>query len=358
MKLVLNNVFAKVVTFTGVLLLTMAFVGDNAAPSPVQGLPPGEKIGGVNFVSPAKKVGAECFAPLARINSGWIALNPFSYGRPHDPKLMWDLEWQWWGERSEGIKAMLEYAKEYNLKVIIKPHIWVRGEGWAGDFVCDTEEDWAEWESNFERFIMMYANIAAEYNIAAFCIGTEVRKSVADRPHFWEQLIDKVRAVYSGKLTYAANWDNYQNVRFWKKLDFIGIDNYYPISDQKLPEVDDMMEAWKPFKAEMKAFSEKLDRQVIFTEYGYRSIDQTAWKQWLLPEHWEKTEGNVNLTAQVNAYSALYKTYWNEPWFAGGFIWKWYARDGEVGGSEDRDYTPQHKPVEALIKAWYKQSGS
>ena len=317
-----------------------------------------EKIGGVNFVSPAKKVGADCFNSLNRISSQWVALNPFAFGRPKEPKLSWDLDWQWWGERSEGIKTMIKYAKAQNLKVMIKPHIWVRGEGWAGDFVCDTEEDWATWETYYERYVMMYAQIAADYKIEAFCLGTEVRKSVKDRPHFWEQLIDKIRAVYGGKLTYAANWDNYMNVRFWNKLDYIGVDNYYPVSDQILPEVDDMIAAWEPFFEEMKGFSKKVDRPVLFTEYGYRSIDQTAWKQWLLPEHWENAEGEVNLTAQVNAYSALYKTFWQEDWVAGGFLWKWYARDNESGGKKDRDFTPQHKPVEALIKAWYQGSKS
>ena len=59
--------------------------------------------------------------------------------------------------------------------------------------------------------------------------------------------------------------------------------------------------------------------------------------------------------AQSNAYQAIFQTFWNESWFAGGFIWKWYDDDPEQGGPNNNDYTPQNKPVEEIIKAWYKK---
>ena len=54
---------------------------------------------------------------------------------------------------------------------------------------------------------------------------------------YWIELIQKVRAVYQGQLTYAANYDNYQEVDFWEHLDFIGINAYFPLREpsDKLP---------------------------------------------------------------------------------------------------------------------------
>jgi hypothetical protein len=41
----------------------------------------------------------------------------------------------------------------------------------------------------------------------------------------------EIRKIYTGKLTYAANWDDFDKVPFWKELDYIGIDAYFPLSD-------------------------------------------------------------------------------------------------------------------------------
>ena len=62
----------------------------------------------------------------------------------------------------------------------------------------------------------------------------------------------------------------------------------------------------------------------------------------------------VNLQAQTNATKALFKTFWNEDWFAGGFIWKWYHNHENAGGENNSRFTPQNKPVEAIIKEQYK----
>jgi hypothetical protein len=56
-----------------------------------------------------------------------------------------------------------------------------------------------------------------------FCFGTELGNAIAKRPQYWSQLIVKIRK-YTGKLTYAANWDDFDKVPFWKELDYIGID--------------------------------------------------------------------------------------------------------------------------------------
>ena len=36
-----------------------------------------------------------------------------------------------------------------------------------------------------------------------------------NRPKYWYHLIEKIKAIYSGQLTYAENWDSYQTVPFF-----------------------------------------------------------------------------------------------------------------------------------------------
>ena len=64
----------------------------------------------------------------------------------------------------------------------------------------------------------------------------------------------------------------------------------------------------------------------------------------------------VNLEAQNNTTKALFDTFWNEDWIAGGFIWKWFHNHEKSGGKEDNQFTPQNKPVEVLIKTQYSQN--
>ena len=335
-------------------LFLLLIVGLN--PGCSGGKPPvveGEKIGGVNMVAPSSKVNESCMPPLQRIGAGWVALNPYAYGRSGDPQLVFDIDWQWWGETSKGTQTMLEYAQKEGLKVMIKPHIWVRGEGWAGDFKLNSDADWEKWEASFKNYILTYARMAQKYKAEMLCIGTEVRQSVKQRPQFWEDLITEVRKVYDGKLTYASNWDNFHEVKFWSQLDYIGVDAYFPLSEEKTATTATLVKAWQPTVNELKSFSARHNKPILFTEFGYRSMDQTTWKQWLLLEHWENKDGIPNLDAQKNAYEAIFEAFWSESWFAGGFLWKWYPEDSRSGGEKNLDYTPQHKPVEEMIKKWY-----
>jgi hypothetical protein len=67
-----------------------------------------------------------------------------------------------------------------------------------------------KWESNYEKYILDFAQLAQNENIELFCFGTELG-TVAKRPEYWSQLNKK--KIY-WKLTYAANWDDFDKVPF------------------------------------------------------------------------------------------------------------------------------------------------
>ncbi|MCH8317989.1 MAG: hypothetical protein IIA88_05770 [Bacteroidetes bacterium] len=314
-----------------------------------------DKINGVNFVAPVKMVGNECMLPLTKINANWVAITPYAYAGNNKPEIQFNSDWQWWGEKKEGARATIQYAKKHKLKIMLKPHVWVFKQGWAGDFILHDEDEWKIWEHSYEKYIIYYAYLAQSMGVEMLSIGTEYKRAVQKRPEFWKELIIKIKRIYHGKLTYAANWDNFQNITFWDQLDYIGIDAYFPLSDKNTPTVKELMLAWKPYLNSIRSFQTAIKKPVLFTEYGYRSIDKAAGKQWELAEnHWDFT-GPANFDVQYNAYYALYQTFWNEPWFAGGFIWKWYDNNTKAGGADNTDYTPQNKPVTGLIKKWYRK---
>ena len=234
---------------------------------------------------------------------------------------------------------------------MIKPQIWV----WRGEFTglieMGNETDWTTLENSYSSFILEYAALAEELKADIFCIGTELEKFIQNRPTYWSTLIKKIKSVYKGKLTYAANWDEYKRTPFWSALDYIGIDAYFPVSDSKTPTLVESLEGWEFHKPTIKATSESHKKPILFTEFGYRSVDFAGRKPWVS----DRSMNQVNLDAQTNTTQALFETFWKENWFAGGFIWKWFIDHDEVGGEKNHQFTPQNKPAEALIK-WYYES--
>ncbi len=305
-----------------------------------------EKINGASLVSPRRPVDGEKFKELADLNTTWVSIIPYGFTRKDEARVYFNHERQWWGERVDGTQALITKAKRNNFKIMLKPHVWIQGQGWIGDFELGNETEWSKWEEDFENYILVFAKIADSLDVEIFCIGTEFRKSVQYRNEFWTQLIGNVRNVYKGKLTYAANWDNYENVRFWNRLDFIGVDAYFPITDKSDPTVDDLEREWSENFKKLRDFSKITGKPVIFTEFGYQSVLNTA------GNHWEVDRTALSMTAQANAYDALFRVFWDEPWFAGGFFWKWHLREG-VGGPEDPNFTPQGKPALEVIRWHY-----
>jgi hypothetical protein len=257
----------------------------------------------------------------------------------------------YWGDKPQNLEKLIQQAHKKNLKVLVKPHIWVEGEGWPGDFSPGTGR-WKIWQENYTLLIDQLVEICERNGVEMLCIGTEFKNAVITKPGYWKWLIHHIRKSYSGKLTYAANWDNYMYIPFWKELDLIGIDAYFPLNSDITPSVNSVKTEWENIAKKLERFSEKQGKRIIFTECGYRSTDACAYKQWLIESL--PADERVNLQAQVNAYSGFYQALWEEDWLRGGFIWKWYGQP-DAGGELDSDFTPENKPVEEIIRRWYSE---
>ncbi|MCA0132542.1 glycoside hydrolase family 113 [Winogradskyella alexanderae] len=313
------------------------------------------KINGVSFVAAPHKIDSTHLEPVVKVNANYAAIMPFGFIRSLDnPNIIHNTDRQWFGETKVGAQQYILELQKKGIKVMIKPQIWVwRGE-FTGNIMMTNEDDWQILEKSYSSFILDYADLAQTVNAEILCVGTELELFIKYRPKYWSSLIDEIRSVYTGKLTYAANWDEYRRTPFWDQLDFIGIDAYFPVSDNKTPSIEDCLLGWQKHKSEIMALAKYHKKKVLFTEYGYRSVDFAGKQPWVA----DRKMDNVNLQAQVNTMQALYETFWEEDWFAGGFIWKWYIEHEKVGGEANFMFTPQNKPVEEVIKIQYGQSNN
>jgi hypothetical protein len=95
---------------------------------------------------------------------------------------------------------------------------------------------------------------------------------------YWRRLIQSVRESYGGRLTYAANFDQYELVGFWDELDLLAINAYFPLRRSYEPDLS-RDELATRLEAGWSGVLQKLDEfrrqrgiprhRVLFSELGY-----------------------------------------------------------------------------------------
>ena len=320
------------------------------------------RLRGVSWVAGDSITAAE-LAPLLRDHITWIAQMPFGWqadaaaptirlntGRPVGRRGLW-------GESDAGLVYTARLARQHGIRTLLKPHLWVRGQGaWPGDIKMTTAADWDAWFASYSVFMLHYAALAEANHLEGLCIGTELLHATAPtHEKAWRDLIKAIRKAYHGRLTYAANWSGeYEQIRFWDALDYVGIQAYFPLSPAASPPLDTLLRGWQPHLQRLARWQKKIKKPIVFTEVGYKTTPDAAARPWEWPERMATAPPDE--ATQARCYEALFRACWGQPWLKGTVIWKWYpglAADGPA--RRHADFTPQHKPAEAVLAQWFAQ---
>ena len=314
---------------------------------------PLQKIKGISMVAPPEVFPEDPMPSIKNTGANWIALIPYAFSSPQKPEVRYHgLDWQWWGEREEGIRESIRLAKLQNMHVMLKPQVYIH-KSWVGSMDFQLESDRLIWEHDYRDYILKFAKLAAELNVEMLCIATEYNIAVIKRESFFRKLILEIRSLYKGKLCYSANWDHYSEVPIWDALDYIGISAYFPLTEQQTPTAIELNKAWQNYLNHLESISRELNKQILFTEYGYLSVDGSGGKGWEIEKNIEAY--SVNQLTQAAAYEALFKNLWEHDWWAGGFLWKWFPNGQGHEGYPEKDYTPQGKAAERVLRSWYSR---
>jgi hypothetical protein len=231
---------------------------------------------------------------------------------------------------------------------LLKPQLWING-AWPGDVDFEQEADWETFFRSYRDWALHYALLAEIYDFDAYCIGTELRHTTLKHPDRWRALIRDIRQLYQGPLTYAANWgEECETLSFWSELDFIGVNNYYPLHRDSTATDQELRAGAQAIMDRLRALSTRHRRPVWLTEVGYRS----ATSPWLQP-HAEAGKRAIDATAQARCYKALLQSMEDErEWLRGMFWWKWpcYLSHNESNG---RGYMPLRKPAAEVVKRYF-----
>lgn len=255
----------------------------------------------------------------------------------------------------DAMENIIDMAHNKNMMVLLKIDVDAKNGVWRGQF---NPSDVNAWFQSYKTIMTQYAKLAENKGVEMFSIGCEFR-SLSGSTYYsnWTNVIHAIRKVYSGKLIYSANWDEYDNVSFWDELDYIGIDAYFPLDTDNNATANDIKNDWHTSRAsgayngrhwisEISNFCQSKGKNLFFTEIGYSSADGTVDEPW----NWNLTP--VNLSLQSNCYKGTIMAWTNYSWFEGMFWWDW-RKSPYGGGHSDTHHTPMNKPAETVLKEMY-----
>ena len=84
---------------------------------------------------------------------------------------------------------------------------------------------------------------------------------------------------------------------------------------------------------------------------SYLSCDGMNTQPWNYTMQWDRNV-SIDLQEQADCYQAALQSLWGKPWFYGFYWWYWQT-DPMAGGPNNRDYTPQNKLAEDILREWY-----
>ncbi|NYE21183.1 glycoside hydrolase family 113 [Microbacterium immunditiarum] len=269
----------------------------------------------------------------------WTALayaavqkTPFSTEIPFDePPTVTDDEIVW----------AIRHAHTLGLKVCLKPVVNVADGTWRAhigffDWDVPGEPTWTQWFDAYRRFTVQAATIAEREGCEMLCIGCEMVRADGQEAH-WRRLIDEVRSVYSGPITY--NCDKYQEdrVTWWDAVDIVSSSGYYPI------------DAWATQLDRIEAVVVASGKPFFFMEAGCPSRAGSAHA----PNDWA-LEGAPSGEEQLRYYRAMFDACRERPWVRGFMLWDWPARlYSREDAAANRDYCVYGKPAGDLMAAEY-----
>jgi hypothetical protein len=140
------------------------------------------------------------------------------------------------------------------------------------------------------------------------------------------------------------------------------------------PELSSLIESWEPHKKAMKKLSKKWGKKIVFTEIGYKNTADAAIKPWLWPRQMGE-DVEISEKNQANCYEAMFIANWEEDWFGGLFVWKWFHGSHKRSYEEYLEYrekrrkarglpessghrirfSPQNHEAETVMRSWFEK---
>lgn len=279
-------------------------------------------------------------AELARLrdaHAGWVSLAPVGYlPEARAPQILSSAAGAPDEETDEAVCEAAARARALGLRVWLAPELRTRG--WIGDLAFATD-DWPRFFEQWRAFVLHWALLAERERVDGLVLGRELASVTAKHPERVRALIAEVRAVYTGTLTYAAQWDEAQRVPFWDALDLVGVTFGAPLAAQ--PEAGEGALRAGAAKAvgALGALARRTGRPVLVCALGYPAAPTAAVRPW------DPGRGAPDAEAQRACLAAAVDALDAPDWLAGASFGPWpaSAADGDA-------FSPRGRVAETVVK--------
>ncbi len=328
----------------------------HAGQKPVRGI----TIGPIeSFLQPGRGYGSHKFVDtldeIARLGSNWISLTVFS--RVWDKKSVGiDLSFeQPYSVTEAAVVRAVQQAHHRGLRVLLVPHLWLESGEWRAEIDPGDESRFEIFAENYQHFVEYWAGVAEQSGVDLFSVGVELRSWVTtSRAPRFLQVIEGVRKIYSGPLTYAANWDDAEDTVIWGQLDVIGVNAFYPLHWEDDASYAQVEAGGHRVVEQIGELARRYERSVLFAEFGYTTRKNAEIKPWLWPE--ELGEVEADPLAQERAYEALLGALPKGGDFAGTIVWRMYSDVADMSQEPDWGFSPWGKPSGQQLRRIYKRT--
>ncbi|HET9955640.1 MAG TPA: hypothetical protein VFQ61_14095 [Polyangiaceae bacterium] len=324
------------------------------------GLPPdframrGVTLGPIeSSLHPNRGYGSPAFtqavSEVRRMGGSWISITPFGRVlnlKPTGVALTFEAPF---AQNRDALLKATRQAHAAGLKVLMVPHLWVETGEWRGEIEPGDDAAWERWSRGYLEFVSAWAELAREAQVDLFAVGVELRSwlTTARAPSF-QRVIEEVRRIYQGPLTYAANWDDVEETTILGSLDYIGINAFFPLAEQPNAPKAALLERGRAVAERVGQLAKAWQKPVIFTEFGYTTRPDPTLRPWEWPDSMKNVR--VDQAAQAEAYEALLAPMIDQPWFAGAFVWRMYADPNDLSQEAEWGFSPRGKLAELTLR--------
>jgi len=249
-------------------------------------------------------------------------------------------------ENDESVCEAGARARALGMHVWLKPQLWTRG--WVGELQF-TPSGWNRFFDRYRAMTLHYALLAQREGFDGLLVGHELVTATLQFPDRWRALIADTRRIYTGTLSYGANWgDEVNGITFWDALDLVSVSFYTPLADKPTRSSGTLEAGATRALKDLRAVGARWHRPVLLSEIGYAPTAGAPVRPG------EEREGPIDLEAQRACYDAVVRALEPELWVAGAMWWKWFSSP-DMGGPADASFSPRGKPAEAVMNRAFSE---
>jgi len=267
---------------------------------------------------------------LQALGVNWVAIHPYASIRG-DGEVRWKPEALDPAQPADYLSLPIREAHARGMGILIKPHLayWGSRFRWRGEIEFEEPAQRELFWKTYRQWILDLARITGAAD--SICVGTELDGMLASEAQ-WRALIAELRGVTRAHLTYASNWDRFEEVGFWDALDVIGVQAYFPLAESEDPNEELLHQGWQAWIERLKRLHLATGKPVVFTELGYDDSLQAALRPWEDDPRGRRSPTNPAVLAlQERCLKVAFGVLQSESdWLRGAFLWKWFVSGGET----------------------------